>query len=69
MIYDMSTIVSYMKPNPLYTYIIYIYVYMICFGWVLGHINHCLLFDAKSSLYPYIIKPNQSKSIIYNIYV
>ena len=24
---------------------------MICFGWVLWHINHCRLFNAKSSLY------------------
>ena len=27
---------------------------MICFGWVLWHINYCRLFDAKSSLYIYI---------------
>ena len=27
---------------------------MICFGWVLCHINHCRLFNAKSSLYIYI---------------
>ena len=26
------------------------------FGWVLWHINHCRLFNAKSSLYIYIIK-------------
>ena len=26
---------------------------MICFGWVLWHINHCWLFNAKSSLYIY----------------
>ena len=25
--------------------------YMILFGWVLQHINHCRLFNAKSSLY------------------
>ena len=27
---------------------------MICLGWVLWHINHCRLFNAKSSLYIYI---------------
>ena len=27
---------------------------MILFGWVLWHINHCRLFNAKSSLYIYI---------------
>ena len=27
---------------------------MILFGWVLRHINHCRLFNAKSSLYIYI---------------
>ena len=27
---------------------------MIWFGWVLWHINHCRLFNAKSSLYIYI---------------
>ena len=46
-------------PNPLYTYILNIYdlvwlgfmayqpllfIYMIWFGWVLRHINHCRLF-------------------------
>ena len=25
-----------------------------CYGWVLWHINHCRLFNAKSSLYIYI---------------
>ena len=41
-------------PNPLYIYI-YIYkIYMIWLGWVLWHINHCRLFNAKSSLYMYI---------------
>ena len=28
---------------------------MIWFGWILWHINHCGLFNAKSSLYIYII--------------
>ena len=37
-------------PNPLYTYILY----MIWFGLVLWLINHCRLFNAKSSLYIYI---------------
>ena len=36
-------------PNPLY---IYIRIYI--FGLVLWHINHCGLFNAKSSLYIYI---------------
>ena len=27
---------------------------MIWFGWVLWHINYCMLFNAKSSLYIYI---------------
>ena len=29
---------------------------MIWFGWVLWHINHCTLFNAKTSLYIYIYK-------------
>ena len=37
--------------NPLYTYILNIY--MIWFGWLLWYINHCRLFNAKSS-YTYI---------------
>ena len=28
---------------------------MVWFGWVLWHINHCWLFNAKSSLYIYIL--------------
>ena len=49
--YGISTIVGYLMPNPLYTYILNIW-----FGWVwfLWHINHCRLFNAKSSLYIYI---------------
>ena len=27
---------------------------MVCFGWILWHITHCWLFNAKSSLYIYI---------------
>ena len=48
--YGISTIVGYLMPNPLYTYILN----MIWFSWVLWHINHCRLFNAKSSLYIYI---------------
>ena len=29
-------------------------MFMIWFGWVLWHINHCRLFNAKSPLYIYI---------------
>ena len=36
--YGISTIVGYLMPNPLNTYIYKIY--MICFGRVLWHINH-----------------------------
>ena len=49
--YGISTIVGYLMPNPLYTYILNIYD-LVC--WVLWHINHCRLFNAKSSLYIYI---------------
>ena len=48
--YGISIIVGYLMPNPLYTYILY----KIWFGWVLWYINHCRLFNAKSSLYIYI---------------
>ena len=51
--YDISTIVGYSMPNPLYTYILNIYV-LVGLGWVLWHINHCKLFYVKSSLYIYI---------------
>ena len=50
--YGISTIVGYLITNPFY-----ICIYKICmiwFGWVLWHINHCRLFNAKSSLYKYI---------------
>ena len=43
-----STIVGYLMPNPLYTYILNID------GLVLWHINYCRLFNAKSTLYIYI---------------
>ena len=78
--YGISTIVGYLMPNPLYTYIlniwfglvgfygistivgiqcqilfIHIYkIYRIWFRRVLWHINHCGLFNAKSSSYIYI---------------
>ena len=51
--YGISTIVGYLMPNPLYTNILNIYD-LVWFGWVLWHINHCRLFNAKSSLYKYI---------------
>ena len=50
--YGISIIVGYLMPNSLYTYILNIH--MIWFGSVLWHINHCRLFNAKSSLYIYI---------------
>ena len=37
-------------PNPLYTSILNIYD-LVWFGLVLWHINHCRLFNAKSSLF------------------
>ena len=47
----LSTIVDYLMP----ILFIHIYqIYTIWFGWVLWHINHCRLFNAKSSLYIYI---------------
>ena len=50
--YGVSTIVGYLMPNPLYTYILNIYD-LVWLGF-LWHINHCRLFNAKSSLYIYI---------------
>ena len=52
--YGISTIVGYLMPNPLYTYILNIYN-LVWFGWVLWYINHCRLFNAKSSLYIYVV--------------
>ena len=49
--YGISTIVGYLMPNPLYTYLLNIYDLV---WFVLWHINHCRLFNAKSSLYIYI---------------
>ena len=51
--YGISTIVGYLRPNPLYTYISNIYD-LVGLCWVLWHINHCWLSNAKSSLYIYI---------------
>ena len=50
--FDISTILLYLIPNPLYTYLLNIY--MIWFGLVIWHINHCWLFNTKSSLYIYV---------------
>ena len=50
--YDISPAVGHLMPNYLYTYILNIY--MISFGWLLWYIDHCWLFNAKSSLYIYI---------------
>ena len=49
--YGISTIVGYLMPNPLYTYILDIYD-LVWLG--LWHSNHCRLSNAKSSLYIYI---------------
>ena len=50
--YGISTIVGHLMPNPLYTYILNIYI--IWFGRLLWHINLCRLFNAKFFLYIYI---------------
>ena len=47
--YGISTIVGYLMPNPLYTSILNIYG-LVWFDLVLWHINHCRLFNSKSSL-------------------
>ena len=44
-------IVSYLMPNPFYTYISNIYDFIYLDLW---YINHCRLSNAKSSLYIYI---------------
>ena len=49
--YGISTIISYLMPNPLYTYILDIYD---LFWLGSRHISHCRLFNAKSSLFIYI---------------
>ena len=47
-----STIADYLMPNPCYTYVLNIYD-LVWLGF-LWHINHCRLFNVKSSLYIYI---------------
>ena len=49
--YGISTIVVYLMPNPLYTYMLNIYDFV---GFGFMHINHCRLFNPKPSLYIYI---------------
>ena len=51
--YGISTIVGYLMPEPLYKHILNRYI-LVWFGLVLWHINHCILFNSKSSLYKYI---------------
>ena len=62
--YGISTIVGYLMPNPLYTYISNIYN-LVWLGWVLWHCRlfilflvglfmACRLFNAKSHSYKYI---------------
>ena len=50
--YGISTIVGYLIPNPLYTYILNIYD-LVWLG-LMVYINHCRLFNSKSSIYIYI---------------
>ena len=47
--YGISTIIGYLMANPTYTHIS-----NMCFGWVLWHINHWRLFNAKSYLHTFI---------------
>ena len=51
--YGISSIVGYLMPNLIYTYILNIYN-LVWSGLVLWHIKHCRSFNAKSSLYIYI---------------
>ena len=46
-----STFEGYLMPNHFYLYTLNIKNFV---WWVLWHINHCRLFNAKSSLYIYI---------------
>ena len=46
--YGISTIVRLFNAKFLFIHIKYIIIWL---GWVLWHINHCRLFNAKSSLY------------------
>ena len=50
--YSISTIVGYLMPNPLYTYILYIYDFVWLNSW---HFKHCGLFNAKLFINIYII--------------
>ena len=50
--YCISTLVDYLMPNLLFTYIVNI-CDLVWFGLVLLHINPCRLFNAKSSFYIY----------------
>ena len=61
--HDKSTIVGYLMPNPVYTYILNI-LDLVWFGLVSLPINHCTLFNAKS-IFIYI---NSSISYVY-IYI
>ena len=61
--YGISPLVGYLISNPFYTYILD----MIWFGWVLRHINHCRLFNAKSSLYIYIKYTGFGLVVFYDI--
>ena len=47
--YGILTIIGYLVTNPLYTYILYIY--MMWFGWLLWYIIYCRLFNARSCLH------------------
>ena len=49
--YGISTLVGYLMPNPLYTYIL---DNMIWCDWVSWHISPCRLFNGKSFLNIYI---------------
>ena len=48
--YGISTNVGYLMPNNFYTNVLNMYD-LAWFGLVLWHVNHCRLFNAKSSLY------------------
>ena len=51
--YGISTIVGYLMPNFLYTYVLSIYG-LVGFGLVLCHINYYRLFNVKSFLFMHI---------------
>ena len=66
--YGISIIVDYLILNPLYTNILNIQD-LVWFSWVgfYGIINHCRLFNAKSSLYIYIKYTGFSLVVFYGI--